>query len=71
MPHKITFTREVDELTEEGSVIGAINTIFMRKDHEGRTRYIGTNTDCIGVRDAFLQNCPLDGTGACSPAAGG
>lgn len=58
MPHKITFTREVDELTEEGSVIGAINTIFMRKDREGRTRYIGTNTDCIGVRDAFLQNCP-------------
>jgi quinate dehydrogenase len=58
MPHKIAFISEVDDLTEEGSMIGAINTVFMRKDREGRTRYIGTNTDCIGVREAFLQNCP-------------
>jgi quinate dehydrogenase len=58
MPHKITFTSEVDELTEDGSMIGAINTVFMRKDRHGRTRYIGTNTDCIGVREAFLQNYP-------------
>lgn len=58
MPHKITFMSEVDHLTEEGSMIGAINTVFMRKDSEGGTRYIGTNTDCIGVREAFFQNYP-------------
>ncbi|OJJ79288.1 shikimate dehydrogenase family protein [Aspergillus glaucus CBS 516.65] len=35
--------------------IGAINTVFIRRDDSGR-RYIGTNTDSIGVREAFLQN---------------
>jgi quinate dehydrogenase len=58
MPHKINFMSEVDEVTEEGRVIGAINTIFLRRDHNGNKRYIGTNTDCIGVRESFLQNYP-------------
>jgi quinate dehydrogenase len=59
MPHKITFMSQVDELTEEGAMIGSINTVFVRLHPETKQRrYIGTNTDSIGVREAFLQNCP-------------
>ncbi|KAI5858681.1 NAD-P-binding protein [Tricharina praecox] len=58
MPHKINFMSHVDHLTEEGRIIGSINTVFIRLDAAGNKRYIGTNTDCIGVREAFLQNIP-------------
>ncbi|KAJ5461906.1 NAD(P)-binding protein [Penicillium daleae] len=58
MPYKVKTMSLVDEVTEEGRVIGAINTVFMRKTPAGITRYIGTNTDCVGVREAFLQNYP-------------
>lgn len=58
MPHKVNFISQVDDLTEEGRMIGAINTIFLRLDAAGNKRYIGTNTDCIGIREAFLQNHP-------------
>ena len=40
----------------EGRSIGAINTVFVRISPKGDRRYIGTNTDCIGVREAFLRN---------------
>ena len=46
MPH-------LDELTDEGRAVGAVNTIFRRGD-----KYIGTNTDTIGVRESFYQNVP-------------
>lgn len=58
MPHKVTFVQHVDDLTHEARAIGAINTVFLRRGADGSTRYIGTNTDCIGVREAFLQNIP-------------
>lgn len=58
MPHKVTFLQHVDDLTDEARAIGAINTVFLRRGVGGSTRYIGTNTDCIGVREAFLQNIP-------------
>lgn len=59
MPHKVAFMSEVDDLTEEGRVIGAINTVFVRLDaSNGQRRYIGTNTDCIGIREAFVANVP-------------
>jgi quinate dehydrogenase len=58
MPHKVAFTSEVDDLTEEGRMIGAINTVFIRLDEKGNKRYIGTNTDCIGIRESFYQNYP-------------
>lgn len=58
MPHKVTFMSEVDELTEEARMIGAVNTVFIRIDSEGKKKYVGTNTDCIGIREAFLQNYP-------------
>lgn len=58
MPYKVSMMSVVDELTEEGRIIGAINTVFLRKVADESTKYIGTNTDCIGVREAFIQNCP-------------
>lgn len=59
MPYKLAMISAVDEVTEEGRMIGAINTVFLRKDPKTHsTRYIGTNTDCVGVREAFLQNYP-------------
>lgn len=66
MPYKVTMMSAVDEVTEEGRMIGAINTVFLRRGGDGTTRYIGTNTDCVGVREAFLQNFP----GVMSQAAG-
>lgn len=66
MPYKVRMMSEVDEVTEEGRIIGAINTVFLRKAADGTTRYIGTNTDTIGVREAFLQNTPE----ICSDAVG-
>jgi quinate dehydrogenase len=58
MPYKVAMMSAVDEVTEEGRMVGAINTVFLRQEEDGRTKYIGTNTDCIGVREAFLQNFP-------------
>lgn len=58
MPYKVSMMSAVDEVTDEGRIIGAINTVFLRKAADGSIRYIGTNTDCIGVREAFLQNFP-------------
>ena len=58
MPYKVSLISAVDDVTVEGRKIGAINTVFLRQDPEGITRYIGTNTDCVGVREAFLQNFP-------------
>lgn len=58
MPHKITLISSLDDVTEEGRTIGAINTVFLRKTSYGATRYIGTNTDAFGIREAFLQNYP-------------
>lgn len=58
MPHKVIFVRYVDDLTNEARAIGAINTVFLRRGTDGSSRYIGSNTDCIGVREAFLQNTP-------------
>jgi quinate dehydrogenase len=53
MPHKVTIIPHLDDLTDEGRAVGAINTIFRRDG-----RFIGTNTDTIGVRDSFQQNVP-------------
>jgi len=82
MPHKINFMQHVDALTEEGRMIGSINTVFAYLDSRGSKRYIGTSTDCIGEREAFPQNIPgvLDmsrgkpalitsGGGTCRPSA--
>lgn len=56
MPYKVTMLSAVDELTEEARMVGAIDNIFLRRAEDGKTRYIGTNTDTSGIREAFLRN---------------
>jgi len=56
MPYKVKVIPYLDELTPEGSAISAINTIFLKKKNDGTPIYCGTNTDCVGIRDAFLMN---------------
>ncbi|KAL1983811.1 hypothetical protein VTN96DRAFT_9897 [Rasamsonia emersonii] len=55
MPWKVSIMPHLDELTDEAKQCGACNTIFIRKDN-GRRIFVGTNTDCVGIREALLQN---------------
>lgn len=55
MPHKVAIVQHLDELTEEGRDVGACNTVFL-KEKDGKRIYCGTNTDVIGIREAFYQN---------------
>lgn len=57
MPHKVSIIHYLDELTPECRDIGACNTIFF-KEKDGKRLLCGTNTDHIGIREAFLQNLP-------------
>jgi quinate dehydrogenase len=56
MPHKVAVIPHLDMLTPEGEAIGAVNTIFLRNSPSGKRLLCGTNTDCIGIREAILQN---------------
>lgn len=59
MPNKVKFGSALDHLTEEARVIGAVNTSFVRVAPGGRRVHIGTNTDCVGIRDTIVQRDPL------------
>ncbi|KAF2431289.1 shikimate/quinate 5-dehydrogenase [Tothia fuscella] len=61
MPHKVAILSHLDELTSEGRDCGACNTILIRKDESGKRTYIGTNTDVVGIREAFYQNVDRPG----------
>ncbi|KAF7590053.1 hypothetical protein BBP40_003306 [Aspergillus hancockii] len=56
MPWKVAIMPHLDDLTEDARQAGACNTIFLRDEHDGSRAYVGTNTDCIGIREALLQN---------------
>ncbi|KAL3420081.1 quinate dehydrogenase [Phlyctema vagabunda] len=56
MPFKVSIIPHLDSLTAEAEAIGAVNTVFLLPDAGGRRRLCGTNTDCIGVREAIIQN---------------
>lgn len=56
MPHKVAILKHMDELTPEGRDCGACNTVLIRKNKDGSRKYIGTNTDVIGIRESFYQN---------------
>ncbi|EMD70031.1 hypothetical protein COCSADRAFT_107251 [Bipolaris sorokiniana ND90Pr] len=57
MPHKVAILPHLDGLTEEGRDVGAVNTLFIQEDPStGKRLYMGTNTDVIGIRDAFAYN---------------
>jgi len=55
MPHKVSIVPHLDELTEEGREVGACNTIFLR-ERDGKRILCGTNTDVVGIKEAFYQN---------------
>lgn len=55
MPNKITFMPRFDVLDEKVRGIGAVNTCYMRLGEDGKRRLIGTNTDCVGIRESLLQ----------------
>jgi quinate dehydrogenase len=57
MPHKVAIIPHLDGLLEEGRIIGAVNTVVIKEEGD-RKKYIGTNTDCIGIRDALLSKKP-------------
>lgn len=56
MPHKVSVLPFLDHITPEAQAVGAVNTIFFRKNDLGEREFWGTNTDTIGIRDAFLNN---------------
>ncbi|KAJ5985366.1 hypothetical protein N7499_008354 [Penicillium canescens] len=59
MPHKVAIMPHLDDLTEHARQAGACNTIFLRNDPAtGQRQYVGTNTDCDGIREALTQNAP-------------
>lgn len=57
MPYKMVFMDYLDDVTPAARAIGAVNTIFIRLDDQNKKRYIGANTDCIGIRNT-LQTVP-------------
>ena len=74
MPHKVAIIEHLDELTEEARMVGACNTVFLRRDEgTGARRYVGTNTDVVGIREAFYKNVQgaeeVSSPSSCSPAA--
>lgn len=58
MPWKVAIMPHLDALTEEARQAGACNTIFLRNRTDGKKEYVGTNTDCIGIREALVQGSP-------------
>jgi quinate dehydrogenase len=59
MPNKVAIIPHLDALTDEGRAIGAVNTVWWRpipNSPTGQRELVGTNTDCIGVREALRQN---------------
>jgi quinate dehydrogenase len=56
MPHKVNILKHLDGLTPEGKDVGAVNTLFIQENDSGERLCMGTNTDVIGVRDAFSYN---------------
>ncbi|KAJ5281191.1 hypothetical protein N7478_006563 [Penicillium angulare] len=58
MPNKLSFQPALSAITDEARIMGSVNTTFVRLDASGKRQYIGTNTDCVGTRDAILQKVP-------------
>lgn len=58
MPNKVVFAARLDSLTDEAKAIGAVNTCFVRRRDGGEKTWVGTNTDCVGIREAVLARFP-------------
>jgi quinate dehydrogenase len=60
MPHKVAIIPHLDKLTPTGQAVGSINTVFWEEQEDGSRLLVGTNTDCIGVREGIRQNIPAE-----------
>lgn len=58
MPYKVTMTPNVDIIDDNAKAVGAINTIYVRFNKDGKPVNIGTNTDTVGIRDSFRFKAP-------------
>ena len=56
MPFKVAIIPHLDFLTPEAAAIGAVNTVWWKTDESGRRGLCGTNTDCVGIREAIVRN---------------
>lgn len=56
MPHKVAILPYLDDLTPEGRDCGAVNTVIIQRNADGTRKYVGHNTDVIGIRESFFQN---------------
>ncbi|KPI35163.1 Quinate dehydrogenase [Cyphellophora attinorum] len=67
MPHKVAVIPHLDDLTDEAKAVGAVNTIFFRRNDikDGPLRFTGHNTDTIGIRDAFRFNVSSETLNSC------
>lgn len=57
MPYKVAIIPHLDEIDFNAQSVGAVNTIYVRFKN-GKAINIGTNTDTVGIRDAFQYNVP-------------
>jgi quinate dehydrogenase len=55
MPNKVAIMKYLDEVTDECRDVGACNTLFLR-ERDGKRIFCGTNTDVVGIKEAFYQN---------------
>ncbi|KAK6463009.1 hypothetical protein DFJ63DRAFT_334574 [Scheffersomyces coipomensis] len=57
MPNKVRMFPHVDIVDDGAKAVGAINTIYIRYDNiTNEKKFIGTNTDTIGIKNSFLYN---------------
>lgn len=72
VPHKEAVIPFLDELDPVADKIGAVNTLLLRHDHEGRTIVQGFNTDWLGANAALAAaNIELHGKRVVVAGAGG
>jgi len=72
VPHKETVIPFIDELDPIAEKIGAVNTLFLRKDSTGKTIAQGFNTDWLGANAALkAADIELRGSRIVVAGAGG
>jgi quinate dehydrogenase len=55
VPNKVEICKHVDELTEDGGLIGACNTVIIKKGPNGERILVGHNTDSVGVLESLRK----------------
>ncbi|PVF93315.1 putative ARO1-Pentafunctional AROM polypeptide [Serendipita vermifera] len=54
IPHKSAIIPELDDLTPEARLIGAVNTVIPIQGEDGTTTLVGDNTDWLGIKNTVL-----------------